>query len=126
MGKFENAKENKKQTNKYIKLGIGAVVVLLLAVMPMMAANRETEESAASILSATVEVRDIDTQIIGGGQLSSESYLNVRIPENVKLTEYLVGNGDIVSEGDAIAKVDKVSVMTAITEVQETLDYLAD
>lgn len=126
MEKFENAKENKKQTKKYIKLGIGAVVVLLLAVMPMMAANREMEESAASILSATVEARDIDTQIIGGGQLSSESYLNVRIPENVKLTEYLVGNGDIVSEGDAIAKVDKVSVMTAITEVQETLDYLAD
>ena len=32
----------------------------------------------------------------------------------MKLTEYLVGNGDMVSEGDAIAKVDKVSVMPYI------------
>lgn len=77
-------------------------------------------------MSATVQNMDIDTQIIGGGQLSSEASLNVRLPENVKLTQYLVGNGDTVHEGDAIAKVDKVSVMTAITEVQETLDYLAE
>lgn len=127
MGKFQNAKANKKQAKKYIQLGICGVLVLVLAVMPMLAASRElTDATQASILSATVENKDIDTQIIGGGQLSSEASLNVRIPENVKLTQYLVGNGDTVLEGDAIAKVDKVSVMTAITEVQETLDYLAD
>lgn len=127
MGKFQNTKENKKQTKKYIQLGIGSAIVLLLAVMPMLASNNEAANgSVASVLSATVENMDIDTQIIGGGQLSSEASLNVRIPENVKLTQYLVGNGDVVSEGDPIAKVDKVSVMTAITEVQDTLDYLAD
>lgn len=127
MGKFENTKEKKKQMKKCVKLGIIAVLVLLLAVMPMLAANRQTADSTqASILSAAVENKDIDTQIIGGGQLTSDASLNIRIPENVKLTQYLVGNGDTVKEGDAVAKVDKVSVMTAITEVQETLDYLAD
>lgn len=128
MGKFQKKqKPEKKQLKKYILWGAGAAVVALLAVMPMLAsANKATDGSAASILTATAEVMDIDTQIIGGGQLSSEASLNVRIPENVKLTEYLVGNGDVVSEGDPIAKVDKVSVMTAITEVQETLDYLAE
>ena len=128
MGKFQKKqKPEKKQLKKYILWGVGATVVAALAVMPMLAsANDDSDGSAASILTATAEVMDIDTQIIGGGQLSSEASLNVRIPENVKLTEYLVGNGDIVSEGDPIAKVDKVSVMTAITEVQDTLDYLAD
>ena len=127
MGKFENTKENKKQIKKYVKLGIIGALVLLLAVMPMLAASREaTDSTQASILSAAVENKDIDTQIIGGGQLTSDASLNIRIPENVKLTQYLVGNGDTVKEGDAVAKVDKVSVMTAITEVQETLDYLAD
>ncbi|MBP3684039.1 MAG: putative Ig domain-containing protein [Oscillospiraceae bacterium] len=132
MGKFQKPKEKKsteqkKQTRKYFRLTITGILVVLLAVMPMLASqNAETDRSQASILSATVEYKDIDTQIIGGGQLSSEASLNVRIPENVKLTQYLVGNGDTVKEGDAIAKVDKVSVMTAITEVQETLDYLAE
>ena len=132
MGKFQKPKdkkqaEKKKQTRKYLRLTITGILVVLLAVMPMLASrNAETDRSQASILSATVEHKDIDTQIIGGGQLSSEASLNIRIPDNVKLTQYLVGNGDTVKEGDAIAKVDKVSVMTAITEVQETLDYLAE
>ena len=132
MGKFQKPKEKKqtekkKQTRKYLRLTITGILVVLLAVMPMLASrNAEGDASQASILSATVENKDIDTQIIGGGQLSSEASLNVRIPENVKLTQYLVGNGDTVKEGDAIARVDKVSVMTAITEVQETLDYLAE
>lgn len=126
MGKFQKTKE-KKQTRKYLRLTITGILVVLLAVMPMLASrNAEGDASQASILSATVENKNIDTQIIGGGQLSSEASLNIRIPENVKLTQYLVGNGDTVKEGDAIAKVDKVSVMTAITEVQETLDYLAE
>ena len=126
MGKFQKTKE-KKQTRKYLRLTITGILVVLLAVMPMLASrNAETDRSQASILSATVEYKDIDTQIIGGGQLSSEASLNIRIPENVKLTQYLVGNGDTVKEGEPIAKVDKVSVMTGITEVQETLDYLAE
>ena len=37
-----------------------------------------------------------------------------------------MGNGDAVKEGDPIARVDKVSVMAALQEVQETLDYLAE
>lgn len=132
MGKFQKPKDKKttehnKQIRKYIRLGVLAILVMLLAVMPMLAArNQEADDTGASILTATVESKTIDTQIIGGGQLSSEASLNVRIPENVKLTQYLVGNGDTVKEGDAIARVDKVSVMTAITEVQETLDYLAE
>lgn len=96
MGKFQKTKE-KKQTRKYLRLTITGILVVLLAVMPMLASrNAETDRSQASILSATVEYKDIDTQIIGGGQLSSEASLNIRIPENVKLTQYLVGNGDTV------------------------------
>ena len=127
MAKFKELFADKKQTKKYIKLGIAGAVVLLLAVMPMLASGSSEEDGhQASILSAALENKDIDTRIIGGGQLSSEASLSVKIPENIKLTQYLVGNGDTVREGDAIAKVDKVSVMTAITQVQDTLDYLSD
>ena len=117
--------EKKKQTRKYIMWAVSALIVLALAVLPMLAAGKNSAETQASILSVTAEKKSIEKQLIGGGQLSSDACLNVSVPENVKLTEYLVGNGDMVSEGDVIAKVDKVSVMTAITEVQETLNYLS-
>lgn len=38
----------------------------------------------------------------------------------------LVANGDAVTEGTAIASVDRVTVMTAISQVQETLEYLSE
>ena len=118
--------EQKKQRRKAIIWAVAAVVILLLAVMPMLAARKDAaQEQTASILSGTVEHGSIDTKIIGGGQLASEAAMKLQIPEEVKLTEYLVGNGDTVSEGDPIAKVDRISVMTAITGVQDTLDELS-
>ena len=119
-------KEQKKQRRKVITWVVAAVVILLLAVMPMLAAkNDAAQEQTASILSGSVAYGSIDTQIIGGGLLASEAAVKLQIPEEVKLTEYLVGNGDTVSAGDPIAKVDRVSVMTAITGVQDTLDELS-
>lgn len=120
-------KQQKKQLKRYIFWICLVLVVLLLAVMPLLASqSAESDGPQASILTATVQQRDITTQIIGGGQLSSNSTENVTIPAQIKLTKYLVGNGDSVKAGDPIARVDKVSVMTALEAVQETLDYLAD
>lgn len=120
-------KKATKQTKQFLSWGAAAAVVVLLAVMPIIAAGKESERNhQASILSGTAAYQAIDTQIIGGGQISSEAAIQLKIPENVKLTQYLVDNGDVVLEGDPIANVDKVSVMTAITEVQDTLDYLSD
>lgn len=118
--------EQRKQRRKILTWSGTALLVLILAVMPMLAANKDAaQEQQASILSGMVEYGSIDTQIIGGGQLASEAAIKLKIPEEVKLTEYLVGNGDTVSEGEPIAKVDRISVMSAITGVQETLDELS-
>lgn len=119
-------KQQKKQVKRYISYGCAALVVLVLAVMPLMAANAPADGPQASILSATAQTGSIDVQLIGGGQLSSTSTQKVTIPETILLTEYLVGNGDIVHKGDAIARVDTVSVLTALAQVQETLDYLSE
>lgn len=103
-----------------------ALLVLVLAVMPLLASQNVTEDGPqASILSTKVSRKAIETQFIGGGQLAGSSTEEVTLPEEVKITEYLVGNGDTVKAGDPIARVDKVTLMTALAEVQETLDYLA-
>lgn len=120
-------KVQKKQRRRIFAGVAAAGVVVLLAVLPMLASGNGTDSGVqASILSASAEYRDVDMKIVGGGQLASLASVRIQIPEEVKLTEYLVGNGDTVSQGDPIAAVDKVSVMTAITGVQETLDYLSE
>ena len=120
-------KNKKKQIRKFISWCCAAALVVLLAVMPLLASGEEEQDGPqASILSGTAEYRDIDMQLVGGGMLTAEEAKKATIPAAVKLTEYLVGNGDIVKEDDPLASVDRVSVMAAITEVQETLEYLAD
>lgn len=120
-------KVQKKQRRRIFAGVAAAGVVVLLAVLPMLASGNDADSGVqASILSASAEYRDVDMEIVGGGQLASLASVRIQIPEEVKLKEYLVGNGDTVSEGDPIATVDRVSVMTAITGVQETLDYLSE
>jgi len=119
-------KKQKKQIRRYIAWGCAVAVVVLLAVLPLLAAPKGEEDGPqASILSAQAEHRDITRKLLGGGILTSAEHFTLTIPKEVKLVEYLVGNGDVVLAGDPIAVVDRVSVMTAITQVQETLDYLA-
>ena len=120
-------KAKKKRIKKYISWIALVAVVAYLAVMPMIAeSNVEVDGPVASILSGTVETSSIDTVLHGGGTLSEESGVEITIPSGVKLTRFLVENDEAVTEGQPLAEVDKISVMTAITGVQETLDYLLE
>lgn len=120
-------KQQKKQVKKYISWALIVAIVALLAFLPMIAAREEPETGPqASILSAKAEKRDISTAVLGGGTLIAEDAVEITIPAAVKITEYLVDNGEIVTEGQPVANVDRVSVMTAITQVQETMMHLQE
>ena len=104
-----------------------AALVVLLAAMPMLAKQDPAEDGPkASILSSTVSMNSINTTLIGGGTLAEDDAVTISVPSEVKLKAFLVSNGDVVTEGTAIATVDRVTVMTAISQVQETLEYLSE
>ena len=118
-------KAKKKQLKKVITWVLMAALVAGLAAMPLLAQNEaEADGPVASILSGKVEEGSIRTSLSGGGTLSVEDTENIRIPTGVKITGFLVKNGDRVTEGTPLATVDRVSVMTAITSVTDTLEYL--
>ena len=117
----------KKMIKRVISLVCIAALVAFLAAMPLLTKQEKEEDGPkASILSGTVTAGNIDTRLIGGGTLTEADAVSISVPAAVKLTEFLVANGDTVSEGDAVASVDPVTVMTAITQVQETLEYLSE
>ena len=120
-------KAKKTKLKRIIAAVCAVAVVAVLAAMPLIAKNEaEKEGPQASILSGTAQMGSIDTELLGGGQLAEEDAISVKIPASVKLTRFLVENGQAVTEGEAIAGVDRVTVMTAIAEVQDTLDILAE
>ena len=120
-------KAKKKQIKKVIFWILAAVLVALLAFMPLMAGSGAKDSGPkASILSAAAQSRDITTGIHSGGKLENTDSLDVKIPAGVKITEFLAENGDYVAEGQPLAEVDRVSVMSAITAVQETMEHLLE
>ena len=120
-------KTKKKRIKRIVTLAAMVLVVALLAAMPLIAKQAPEEDGPkASILSAEVTAGSIDTELIGGGTLAEDDALKVEVPTAVKLKKFLVSNGDTVTEGTPLATVDRVTVMNAITQVQETLEYLSE
>lgn len=120
-------KKKKKNIRRIVALACIVSVVLLLAAMPLLARQDNNEDGPkASILSGTVNTGSIDKELIGGGTLAEDDAIAVSVPSSVKLKEFLVSNGEAITEGTAIATVDRVTVMTAISQVQETLEYLSE
>lgn len=120
-------KARKKNIKRIVALGCVVAVVVLLAAMPLLARqDPEADGPKASVLSGSVTTGSINTELIGGGTLTAEEAVTISVPAAVKLTDFMVSNGDMVTEGTPIASVDRVTVMSAISEVQETLEYLSE
>ena len=120
-------KAKKKRIKKVATWVALAAVVALLTAMPLIARSEaEANGPVASILTAEVFEGSISTALQGGGTISAERVEEVTLPDGVRITEFLVKNGSFVTEGTPLACVDKVSVMTAITQVSETLEYLRE
>lgn len=118
-------KARKKRIKRYITWAALAALVALLATMPLLAKQEaEADGPVASVLSGTVEMGTVTTSLRGGGNLATKDAEDVTLPSGVKIIEFLVSNGEAVTAGTPVAVVDKVSVMTAIVEVTDTLDTL--
>ena len=118
-------KAKKKQIKKITTWVLLAALVAGLTAMPLLAkAEAEANGPVATVHSGTVEEGTVRTTLHGGGTLKTEGIEEINLPTGVKITEFLVKNGETVIAGTPLAAVDKVSVMTAISSVTETMEYL--
>ena len=115
-------KTKKKNVRRYILWGVLAVVVAGLAMLPALARQQDAQDGpVASVLEATVKEGSVQATVRGGGTLEAGDGENIELPPDVKITEFLVKNGQEVKKGDPVAKIDKVSALTAVTEIRTSM-----
>lgn len=115
-------KTKKKNVRRYILWGVLAVVVAGLAMLPALARQQDAQDGpVASVLEAEVKEGSVQATVRGGGTLEAGDGENIELPAEVKITEFLVKNGQEVKKGDPVAKIDKVSALTAVTEIRTSM-----
>ena len=118
-------KTKKKNVRRYILWGVLAVVVAGLAMLPALARQQDAQDGpVASVLEATVKEGSVQATVRGGGTLEAGDGEDIELPPDVKITEFLVKNGQEVKKGDPVAKIDKVSALTAVTEIRTSMAAL--
>lgn len=115
-------KTKKKNVRRYILWGVLAVVVAGLAMLPALARQQDAQDGpVASVLEAEVKEGSVQAIVRGGGTLEAGDGEDIELPLDVKITEFLVKNGQEVKKGDPVAKIDKVSALTAVTEIRTSM-----
>ena len=115
-------KTKKKNVRRYILWGVLAVVVAGLAMLPALARQQDAQDGpVASVLEAEVKEGSVQAIVRGGGTLEAGDGEDIELPAEVKITGFLVKNGQEVKKGDPVAKIDKVSALTAVTEIRTSM-----
>ena len=104
-----------------ILLLLGALV--LVAVLFPADSTGTTDEAIAEseVLSASVTRGDVSESLIAAGYLAEQEAEAVTVPSSVEIEAVCVQNGDAVRENQIIGKVNKTSVMVAISAVEEAI-----
>ncbi len=104
---------------------VAGVLVLAVVLTSLHSGNTgATREAETAIQEAKAEYADLVNVFSGSGTLQPSDSVQTQIPAAVQILSYSAENGDTVATGDAIAQVDKTSVLKTMYEVQELLDQL--
>lgn len=118
--------EVKRKAKKHVFTIVSCIVVVsMVAGLLVLDAAKKRGSGKMTVHSAAAAKATINTTLSGTGTLVEEDKTDITVPKGVRLKEFLVKNGETVSDGDALAIVDRVSVMETITETQTELEKLA-
>lgn len=106
-----------------------AALILVLALVLMLLPHREAMPQSSvnvvkELITGTAETCSITETFVSGGTIASVGARPVSLAGSVKLTGWAVSSGDYVEAGDLLATVDKSSVLSAISDLNELMATL--
>lgn len=104
---------------------LGAVVILVGGGIAYL--DHQMDKVAAQMAlpgSVQVQAADIVSTVSGGGYIAIDQSMDIKLPSELVIDEYLVEAGDMVEEGDIIANIDPTSITSAIVSAQAELESI--
>lgn len=106
-----------------------AALILVLALVLMLLPRREAMPQSSvnvvkELITGTAETGSITETFVSGGTIAAVGAQSMSLAGSVKLTGWAVSSGDYVEAGDLLATVDKSSVLSAISDLNELMTAL--
>lgn len=121
-----------KRRKKVIKIVViaGVAVICIGGIGAVVRGKLRSAKAASTVTdsmkSYEVKTGTISTTVSGTGTLAADDVENIDLLSLVAVDAVYVKAGDTVQEGDILASVDPVSVMTALKTLQDEMDDLDD
>ena len=127
---FERLNREKKQRRRKVVRTVIIVIAVIAAILVLLVLNlrRSVEQKFAAaekeVLTYEVKPGTIHTLVTGTGVLEQVDQEEIKVPAGVEIDEVFPEAGDLVTEGELLAKVDMASVMSALSDTQSQLKTL--
>lgn len=127
---FERLNREKKQRRRRVVRTVIIVIAVIAAILVLLVLNlrRSVEQKFAAaekeVLTYEVKPGTIHTLVTGSGVLAQVDQEEIKVPAGVEIDEVFPEAGDLVTEGELLAKVDMASVMSALSDTQSQLKTL--
>lgn len=123
---------NKARKKKRRKKLLTVLIIVVLVVIGLMVAfsylRARVEESLASstqdVLRYEVGYGSVSTRVAGSGTIRDVDTEEITVPAGVEIDEVLVEANTRIRQGEIIARVDTASVLSALADIQETINDL--
>lgn len=118
----------KLPAKKKLLISAAALILVLALVLMLLPRRKAMPQSSVNVvkelITGTAETGSITETFVSGGTIASVGARPVSLAGSVKLTGWAVSSGDYVEAGDLLATVDKSSVLSAISDLNELMATL--
>lgn len=118
----------KLQVKKKLLISAAALILVLALVLMLLPRREAMPQSSVNVvkelITGTAETGSITETFVSGGTIAAVGAQSMSLAGSVKLTGWAVSNGDYVEAGDLLATVDKSSVLSAISDLNELMATL--
>ena len=127
-GKDAYMKKPRTKIKKKTVIAIVAGAVILAAAIPtvLWSSFQKKKTVVSPNQTAVAEIGDISSTVAGTGSLSMTNTVDMEVPTGIKVTEVLVKEGDVVTAGQILARLDASSVAGKLVDAQNQVESIQE